>query len=329
MAYLQPAAADWTITDAENVVTIELADYPQTLLSGRALDRQSQEPIARATVTVAQTLNGRYDKTFAAKTDAQGRFSLNVFAAPTKLTLAEAEHVSLTLEVSDSLLALGPTDLADLALKPITGATIATQFTFAESVEAGQQVEPKAGYSDPQNIAYTIYNVTQQRNITQFSVQYPKLVLLEEVNEGDVLRIMASSKNRAFQAVTVETTLDEALRAEAAFPLVQLGGISANFGQTENSAVCAMLYDASGAFVKKSSYETAKLLLTGLDDGTYTLVSMGESDFFNAINHLSAFREAGLTEGIDYVKNSVTVKSGELAVVKNALIPYFDESKLY
>ena len=329
LAYLQPAAADWTITNGENVVTVELAAYPQSQLSGRAIDRQTQEPIARATVTVAQTLNGKFDKAFTLKTDAQGRFALDVFAAPTKVTLAEAEHVSLTLEVSDTLLLQGPADLADLALKPITGATIATQFTFAESVEAGQQVEPKAGYSDPQNIAYTIYNVTQQRNITQFSVQYPKLVLLEEVNEGDVLRITASSKNRAFQAVTVETTLDEALRAEAAFPLVQLGGISANFGQTENSAVCAMLYDASGAFVKKSSYETAKLLLTGLDDGTYTLVSMGESDFFNAINHLSAFREAGLTEGIDYVKNSVTVKSGELAVVKNALIPYFDESKLY
>ena len=329
LAYLQPAAADWTIINGENVVTVELAAYPQSQLSGRVIDRQTQEPIARATITVAQTLNGKFDKAFTLKTDAQGRFALNVFAAPTKVTLAEAEHVSLSIEVSDTLLSQGPADLADLALKPITGATIATQFTFAESVEAGQQAEPKAGYSDPQNIAYSIYNVTQQKAITQFSVQYPKLVLLEEVNEGDLLRITASSKNRAFNAVTAETTLNDALQAEANFPLVQLGGINASFGQTENTAVCAMLYDANGSFVKKYSYETAQLQMAGLDDGNYTLVSMGESDFFNAINHLSAFREAGLTEGVDYVKNSVSVKSGELAVVKNALIPYFDESKLY
>lgn len=329
LAYLQPAAADWTITNGENVVTVELAAYPQSQLSGRAIDRQTQEPIARATVTVAQTLNGKFDKAFTLKTDAQGRFALNVFAAPTKVTLAEAEHVSLSIEVSDTLLSQGPADLADLALKPITGATIATQFTFAESVEAGQQAEPKAGYSDPQNIAYSIYNVTQQKAITQFSVQYPKLVLLEEVNEGDLLRITASSKNRAFKAVTAEATLNDALQAEANFPLVQLGGINASFGQTENTAVCAMLYDANGSFVKKYSYETAQLQMAGLDDGNYTLVSMGESDFFNAINHLSSFNEAGLSEGTDYVKNAVTVKSGELAVVKNVLIPYFDESKLY
>ena len=90
-----------------------------------------------------------------------------------------------------------------------------------------------------------------------------------------------------------------------------------------------MLYDAAGRFVKKYKYETASLSIADLADGDYTLVSMGESDFFNTISTISNMTDIGLSEGVDYIKNTVSVKSGEVATIKNTMVPFFDERKLY
>ena len=329
LLYVQPQDTPWTVADGENAVTVDLQPLPQLQLQGRVVDLQSKEPIVRATVSVSQTLNSRYDKTFTAKTDGQGRFQLQVFAAPTKVTIAEAEHVSYAMELTDSMLALQEVELEDVALKSITGATINLNFTYTASVKAGEQPETQNFYSDYNNVAYTIYNQTQQKPVAQFSVQYPKIVLLEEVNVGDVLQITAASKNGMFRNVVAEATVDEELRVEATLPIVQLGGVVATFGQTENSNVVAILYDADGNLMQKYNYPSAALQIDNLPDGNYTLVTMGQSNFFNAVYKLSGLQEVGLNMGTDYVKNAITVKSGEIVAVHNVVVPFFDESKLY
>ena len=329
LLYVQPQDTPWTVADGENAVTVDLQPLPQLQLQGRVVDLQSKEPIVRATVSVSQTLNSRYDKTFTAKTDGQGRFQLQVFAAPTKVTIAEAEHVSYAMELTDSMLALQEVELEDVALKSITGATINLNFTYTASVKAGEQPETQNFYSDYNNVAYTIYNQTQQKPVALFSVQYPKIVLLEEVNVGDVLQITAASKNGMFRNVVAEATVDEELRVEATLPIVQLGGVVATFGQTENSNVVAILYDADGNLMQKYNYPSAALQIDNLPDGNYTLVTMGQSNFFNAVYKLSGLQEVGLNMGTDYVKNAITVKSGEIVAVHNVVVPFFDESKLY
>ena len=84
---------------------------------------------------------------------------------------------------------------------------------------------------------------------------------------------------------------------------------------TDNPAVIAMLYSSKGELLKKLTYAEAKATFTELEDGQYTIVTMGRSDLMNSILRLSNFDEIGLAEGKDYVKNSVKVERDRKSVV--------------
>ena len=184
-------------------------------------------------------------------------------------------------------------------------------------------------YTDYANVAYTVYNETAGKNVTDLNVQYPQIVMLDDHEEGTVFTITATSKKNKFMPVTATCIVDANDNAKITFPIKQLGGITASFTQTDNTGIVGMLYDGDGRFVSKYEYSNATLTINELIDGTYTLVTMGSSSLFNAIGSLSQFTEAGLKEGVDYVKNQVEVKSGKMTAIANQLIPYLDETKLY
>lgn len=329
MEYVLPKDSLYEVLESENNVIFMLAPLPKMQLSGRILDVTTQQGISNANITVSQTLNGKYSKSFSGKTDNKGAYTMTVFAVPSSVTYASNDYVSQTVELADSVLSKDSSTLADVKLKPITGATITTNFTYTTSVAAGIDPEIQNYYSDYNNVAYNIYNVTAQKEIRQFNVQYPNIVLLEEVNQGDSLQIIAKSKVGSFVDVTIGGRINDALRMDVIIPVVQLGGIDATFTTTENSKVLGILYDSKGTYVNKYTYGTATLSIRELKDGEYTLVTMGASDFFGSIYNLEKFSEAGLQQNIDYLVNKVTVKSGIISPLKNVLVPFFDESKFY
>lgn len=329
MQYALPADTLYQVVEADNALHITLQPLPALTLTGRVIDRTTQQGVSGVTVTMSQTLNSRYTKAVTARTDQRGQYTLSGYGAPSVLTYALTDYVSRTDTLPDSLQAVATAQLPDVLLKPIQGARITTRYAYTNSVAQGVQPEVKDYYDDYQNVSYTIYNQTAQRAITHFNVQYPDIVLLEDVNEGDSLTITASSKTDAFMPVTTggRITADLALTVEV--PITQLGGIRAVYTTTENPTVLAILYDAQGNLLNRYTYPAADLTISGLKDGEYTLVTMGQSDFFNSVYNLSQFDQAGLINGTDYVANRVTVRSGLITPAKNAVVPYFDESKFY
>lgn len=329
MEYVLPEEMTYEVLEGENNLVCTLAKLPSTQIAGRIVDVATELPIADATITVSQTLNGRYSKSFSAKTDKTGAYSMTVFAAPSSLTFAASDYVSQTTEMEGAAFTAETTVIDDVKLKPISGATIATNFTYTPSVAVTVEPEVQNYYSGYNNVAYNIYNVTAQKEIKDFNVQYPNIVLLEEVNTGDSLSIKVTSKNGAFMDITTGGRISETLRMDVNVPVIQLGGIDATFTTTENSKVLGILYDSKGTFVSKYNYGSANLSIRELRDGEYTLVTMGASDFFGSIYNIEKFAEAGLKQNIDYLVNKVTVKSGVIAPLKNVLVPFFDESKFY
>lgn len=329
MQYALPADTLYQVVEADNALHITLQPLPALTLTGRVIDRTTQQGVSGVTVTMSQTLNSRYTKAVTARTDQRGQYTLSGYGAPSVLTYALTDYVSRTDTLPDSLQAVAAAQLPDVLLKPIQGARITTRYSYTNSVAQGVQPEVKDYYDGYQNVSYTIYNQTAQRAITHFNVQYPDIVLLEDVNEGDSLTITASSKTDAFMPVTTggRITADLALTVEV--PITQLGGIRAVYTTTENPTVLAILYDAQGNLLNRYTYPAADLTISGLKDGEYTLVTMGQSDFFNSVYNLSQFDQAGLINGTDYVANRVTVRSGLITPAKNAVVPYFDESKFY
>lgn len=330
MVCVLPEQGEHVVAAGENVVTMQLVALPMVNMSGRVTNSKTKLVLGGANVAVVQTINGRYTKTFNVQTDAKGRYSLDVYSAmPAVVTVSAEEYVSQVVELADSALASSEVKLSDVVLKPIVGVTIDTRFTFTTSVAAGQQPEVKDWYEDYANVAYTVFNKTTGQYIKEFNVQFPKIVLLETVAEGSELEVTATSKLNAFNAVKATCKVDDNLDAAVTLPIVQQGGIVISFASTENSSVTAMLYDAHDNFVQKYKYSSALLNINNLPDGEYTIVSMGESTFFNSIYNLSSLQQSGLVEGTDYIKNKVKVESGMITSVKNVLIPFFDESKLY
>ncbi|MBQ4525612.1 MAG: leucine-rich repeat protein [Bacteroidaceae bacterium] len=326
MQYVLPADSVYTIQEEGNVLVCTLQPLEEVTISGRVKDVTTGSALSGAVVSVSQKLNGLYSKAFTVKTDNKGEFVAKVFNDQSTITVSATDYLNQTLEFADFN---DTTFVGEVALKGITGATIATSFTYRTSVEEGTVSEIQNWYSDYANVAYEIYNETQQRAITQFNVQYPNIVLLEEVAEGDALMLTALSRTNAFVPVTATATIDAQNRAEAVFDIVELGAIRAKFTSTDNASVVGILYDSKGQLMKKYTYGNASLSISNLADGDYTLVSMTNSSLFNSILNLSQFAASGLKEGTDYVQNTVTVKSGVVATISNDLIPVLDESKLY
>lgn len=322
MAYIAPRQVDYVLTDGNNNITCQLSPIPQVQISGKVKDAATGLPLNGATISASQTFGGKYSKTLNVKTDGNGLFTIAIANVPTSLAFAASNYVSQTRNYSDDELH-ELSELEDVLLKSISGATISMDFTYTTC-----DGETEGWYSDYNNVGYTLYNKTRQRAISQFNVQYPQIVLLEDVDDGDVLQLTATSRTNAFMPVETTATMAEQ-KATATFAIVELGKIRSSFTTTGNASVVGSLYDASGKLVKTCNYSNASLTITGLADGQYTLVSMGSSRLFNTIYELAQLPQTGLSEGADYVQNTVEVKSGVISQVSIADVPKLDESKLY
>lgn len=324
--YTNPNDVEFTVSDGNNTCAISLAPFRSIELTGTVVDNDGAV-LSGASVSINQTLNGKYSKSFTAKTDRKGLWNASVLDAPeTRLTFAASECIN----VNDTIGAFEPNisaiDLGKTTLKSIIGARITYGFTY----HAAGSEEVQDYYSDYQNVAVSVFNITQNRAHNEVSLQYPVIAVLDEnINAGDKLRLTATSKTGAFSPIVQTVIIGEDQRAEATFDIVGKGGISASFEMTDNPAVIALLYSDKGEFLKKITYFEAKATFTELEDGDYTLVSMGQSDLMNSILRLSSFSEIGLTEGKEYVKNNVKVESGKLSEVTIPEVPAFDESLFY
>ena len=318
MQYLLPADSLYEVQDVNNI-SYTLTAIPQQTIGGTVFDLKTGQPLSGATVAVSQMLNGLYSKTFTTKTDNKGVWSLTVYEGKTDITASMTDYVSKT-QSFETLVA----EIPAFELKDINGTTISLNLTYTTT-----DGETQNYYSDYANVAYTVYNETMQKQVTEMNVQYPQIVLMEQLAEGTQLTITATSKNQKFIPVTATATVNEKDIASVTLPLVQLGGITATFRQTDNNSIVGILYDSNNRLVKKYDYSSTTLTISELQDGDYTLVTMANSQFFNSVATISQFAEAGLREGVDFIKNKVTVQSGAYTSINNQMIPYLDETKLY
>ena len=321
MLYATPAPTTVEASSELSVVNCQLSIVPTAQLAGTVTDAATGQPLEGASITATQTF-GAYTKTLMGTTAADGTYALDLSDVPTTVTIAANGYLSQTKENCQLT-------TVNCQLLPLTGAVINLGFTYTPCVEEGQRdAETESWYADFQNIDYSIYNETQGHAISGFQVQYSQMVLMEDVNDGDVLRLTATSRTNSFMPVTCKTTIAEQ-QAQATFDITELGKIQATVIKTTNAAITATLYDAAGQLVKTADYVDATQTFESLTDGTYTLLSMGKCQMFNTISTLSGLADTKLTEGTDYVLSQIEVTSGIISQVIIDEVPKLDESKLY
>ena len=335
--YVEPVPVTYTVGE-DNVIIVTLSPLPTLNISGvwKAYIKDSEQQLSMATFAISQVLNGKYTtvQTLTVKaTDTQA--SVTVFNAPTVITVSANDYITESYEVADLTNAFPER----FELKPATGPVVNVSFTYQPTVAQGETPQVQNYYEDYANVSYTLYNITREAAITSFTANYPKLALPDDVHEGDLVRITVKSTTGEFSDVTVQGKVENN-RITAVIPIVQHGGIRARFLVTDNTAVEGLLFDSKGSLVKHGVYanfnpqalegtDANDLTFSNLADGTYTLITMGQSDFFSSMFDLSRFSDTGLQEGIDYVKNVIKVESGYIKGVRNVVVPVFDEKKFY
>ena len=324
--YQQPPTTEHIVGTNGNRINLTLLPLDSVTVSGVVKDAGGTR-IVNATVTIAQTVNGLISKSFVATTDGSGRYELKALAGSVALSISAPGYITLREE----MILAANANLSPLTsyLSPLSGAVISYGFTYKESVLKGETSTTSPSYSDYQNVSIAAYNETTGKALTDISVQYPQVVILNSAKKGDRIRLTASSMTGSFTPVEVTATLSDNETADVTIPIVQFGGIEASFTKTDNSKVTASLYDGNGKLYQTYDYDEATIRLTEIPDGSYTLVTMGGSTMFSSILSLSDYATIGLKEGTDYVKNNVTVRSGEIVTVANTTVPVLDESGFY
>ena len=330
MQYVAPEQKAYIVNDANNNLTLTLEPIKQVTISGCVKDIASRTALNGATVTASQTFGGKYSKTVSTKTDAKGNYVLTVSNVPTSLAVSAPDYISQTIVCDSLLTGEDVVTISDVSLKGISGAVVTLGLTYTKCPSEDDDEDTfQEWYADYNNVAYSIFNKTKQKSINRFYVQYPQIILLEEVDEGDVLEMTVTSKVNAFMPVKTTATIDAEQRANAAFNIVELGKIKSAFAKNSNASVVGSIYDANGKLVKSYDYSNASLTINDLTDGSYTLVTMGASKLFNSIYDLSQLPQTGLVLGSDYTQTTVDVKSGKVCAIDIAEVPTLDESKLY
>lgn len=326
MQYLLPNKSGYTVKSSDNNITIELVPFEEVVISGYVRDKANGSAINNASVSISQTLNGKYSKSVVVTTDNSGKFSATIYKTSCKVVAAATDYLSNTISVDN----VENTDvLNNIQLKALSGVRINTLFTYTETVADGETANTQNYYSDYANVSYSVYNKTKKHEIENLNIQYPHIVLLGIVEPGDVLTVTASSRNNMFMDAAADCVVDENDYATVTLPIVELGELQASYNYSETSDVVAILYGANGQLLTKSKYSGKSVTFSNLKDGNYSLVSMKNSDLLSSILNISELSSVGLYEGKHYIKNDITVQSGLISVVSINEIYDFDESEFY
>ena len=223
VSYLNPDDVEFVVSDEQRICKVTLVPFRTIALTGRIVD-ENGSAMADASVSVSQILNGKYNKTFVAKPDRKGFWTMSVFDAPdTHLTYSASECVNVNDTISVFDTNVSNLDLGKTTMKSIVGARVTYSFTYhAAGVE-----EIDDFYSDYQNVIISVFNVTQNRTHKEVALQYPVLAILDEkINSGDVIKLTATSKKGNFNPIEETVTVGENKSAEAFHPSLPPATIS-------------------------------------------------------------------------------------------------------
>ena len=326
-AFTLPSTSTYTVKEGNNDITCQLLAIGEAQLSGKVKDATNNQSLHGATISAVQSFGGNTTTTLTATTDNQGLYSLEASIVPTTLTIAATGYISQTIDC-DMTSGGNIVTVPDVALSPITGAVINLDLTFTPAHLTNQQPETQMGYSDYNNVDYEVFNKTKNKSISDIHVQYPQIVLMDEVEDGDVLEITANSRKDSFYPVKTTVVICEQ-KATATINIIERGKIVAKFKKNINPSVTGILYDADDKLVCANKFIRDSLIISNLANGSYKLITMGSNNFFNSIYDLDQFASAGLQQGVDYAADDITVINGIIIPVTINQVPFFDETKFY
>ncbi len=321
--YLFPESKEHTVSEKGNTLVYTLQPIDSLDIQG-IVKGDDGSLISGAVVSVSQLLNGKYSRSVIGKTDKNGKFVLNVYNDASTITISANGYINQTISYESFN---GNTDLGVIKLSVISGVTITTNFTYTSSVPVGEIPQKQTGYSNYQNVSYTLYNKTKKKVVKDFSVQYPSIILMEPTDVGDEIQITASSRVNEFEPIQCTVIIDTDNNATAQLDIIQLGAVEVSYDNCENTTNVAILYDSNGQRLRSIIYQNKIASFSELKEGIYTVVTMADNRLFNSVLNLSELVKTGLIENVDFKKQEVKIVSGFITSIVFSDIPGLDVTK--
>ena len=282
-------------------------------------------PLSSASVIVSQSY-GREHISTTVNVDADGRFSFQMNALPTKMSFISAGMLQEFREFDSPET---DTDLGEIRLETISGSMLEMKYTTISSAKAVGGVDQTWSDFDLDDVQIEVFNLTTNKPEPVRQYQSPYIVMENTIDYGSQLKVTATSKANAFARVEVETE---------AMPDVKDGVIPVRMQLKESARIessiniddemvdfIGTLYDSEGNFVKQGLYKSKHFAFRYLLPGNYTLVMMQRNALSDKLLKLSDYSNAGFKAGTDYtIRNIELGAEGCLEVVDN--VPLFDDA---
>lgn len=322
-SFIQPPHATVSVGTIPDLIVVNAQRPTVTVVEGQVTD-DSGRRVSGALVTFTLPINDNVSRTYTTVTDGSGNFSLEAATGAGVLAVTDTRYLKWSGNVTLPL-----TQDTKITLREITGPVVNYEMPYTRSVREGAQTDVVPAYDDMDNVDIEVYNLTTGQTLENISVQYPQIVLVEGAKAGDNLRLTASSRKGDFRPVETTMALDSEGKGNATLAVTALGGVFLQMEQTDNVAVTTNIYDTEGELYAAYAMSNADFTVDEMPDGAYTVVMMTTTELFGRMSRLAQYADLGLTEGTDYVKQAVTVRSGVIKTVNFPTVPVFDETRFY
>lgn len=322
LEYVAPENGTYTVTAGNNDVEVMLEALKKTAVSGVVKDAALGQPVEGAYVTITQYVNGGHIVSGTVATDAEGNFTLEAYEDPYTLTIGSPDHFEITMEGVPQ----ENVEAVSVTLRPVIGVGVNISLFAGDNVVKGKRVASSSAYTDCANVDYAVVNKTAGETISDTRLRGDILIVVGEVNDGDILEITATPRNSSYNAAVAEVTVASG-HAEASMTFISNGDVSASYASSDADDVLAMLYDSEGRLYRTAAYDNGTVTFKGLPEGEYTLVSIMASRLFSNVGNLEELANSDLVAGTDYLVEVVSAENGYVSPVALGEVPVFDESK--
>lgn len=310
------------LVDGDSKIVCQLKKIERVQLLGRV----SAEDIAEKTanVHVKQMLNGKYEETSNTQSNSKGEFSLEGYDDDTEIIISCDGYMDAVVHHSSLN---GNGDFGVITLKPISGFVIPVNIEYTTVASEDDNVIGNLMPGGLYDLQLALTNESTGNDITDFSVQYNGTIIIKSgANSWEDISITAKSKAGVFAETSTTFHIDDDVTNSIDLNFIELGGISSTFSGSNNSNNVGYLYNDKGFLVARGVYNGETLKLRHLPQGTYTLVSIGQSALLSNISELSRLSELNLVAGKDYLTTQVEVEDGRTTTVSTGSIPKLNES---
>ncbi len=321
--YAQPARQVIS-QKGETEQTYRLTPMTNITVSGK-LTNADGKALAKGNIMFSQTFGGQYEKVISTTTDANGNFSAVIANVPTTIKCSADGYYSKAKKIIHDSIKEDHLDCGSFALTqlPENKITLTCKMVSATTY---WDIATERMLTSAQNLRFEIFNKTQNKVITDFTVEYPYIILGESTSKAnDTITISAFDTKNTMTAESTEIILDDKRIGSGEIVFVENGHFEiTNLSGVENTVV--MVFDQDGILVDSSSVQTI-YIGKSMPAGTYTVVALEKTEMLRSVPSLAKLNELGLSSGVDYSLQTVEIQNGVITEIYSMYVPIFDETK--